>query len=335
MKTSPILLLLCANLCLASGDPETKLDARLRSKLDLSEDRQSLRSHLALIADRKALSTRADQCFAELGDDAFAVRQAAITKLNSLPYIPEESIERAKRSGRPEIAMHARKLGRLQTDPALATEIALFTCLRTIRAAKVGDLVPELLAVAPNCRSAPAKHALLAALAASASTAEDHRRVREAAADPATRKTAEAYLRWRNSDDSAPPPAPGWHEFFDAQVMNGNGEGGHKTEFIKGIPVRLLPCFQTRTRTASTISSVSDRRRESPWLYPQAQWGEIPKVLEEKDQRHYPLWGTWRQNWTRSSFRLDENGSLIEGEHSGENNIHVSSSVQFLIVTLP
>ena len=331
-----LIIMIAALLATSGADgKEEDLDARVLATYEIKPDAESIRGYLKSIADDKALTAKANALFAQLSSDVFLVRQAAERKLRAMPHIPGAALKKALTSDNPETVMIASKLAPAQASNRLGTTIGMFACMRTIAAKSLEGLVPEILEAIPNAGTRTAREAAREALIATArpTDLEALRAAREHA-NGMVRATVKEYFAWQEGEGKDKQAPPAWTTFFDGCILNGKGEGGHKTEFIKGIPPQIQACFGRQTKTASTISSVADRRKTSPWLYPEKQWGEIPKVLEKDGKRYYPLWGTWHQQWSQKTIRLNENGSVINGAHSSDNNIHLSSTVDFIVVPI-
>ena len=324
-------LLLATN---TSAEEEDR-DAKVLAALGIDADAEGIRAYLSTNGHDEKAAAAAEALFEKLRSDEFIERQKAQRALEAMPKVPEAVLKQALKSDDPEVVVLARRLIPKKAADELAGEIGAFVCMRRIAQKKLGGFVPEILANVQRMASPPTRSAAIAALTAAA-RAEDAELFEEAAKseNERVRAAAEGYLEWRRSGREEAPPLASWDEFFAANILRGKGEGGHKTEFVKGVPRKVQACFGKHTKTANTMGAVTDRPRISPWLYPDKNWGEIPKVLVKGGERHYPLWGTWQQQWSAKTIRLNENGSLLNPPHSAHNNIHASSTVDFIVVPI-
>lgn len=307
-------------------------DALILAKLGIEPELEGLRSYLSAVGDTAGRIAKAERLFAQLESDEFVARQTAQRELEAMPRVPEEVLKAAMEGASLEAKILAAKLTREQSDGDLSTELRSFACMRLIAERKIPGLGKEIIAAAEHTEGATR----LAAAAALVATFQDGDDVllRDGLEKEAAKAIVEKVIAWRKDSPGEMMEAPSWGDFIDGKLVYGKGEGGHKNEFVRDIGSALEGCFETTTKSANTMGPVSLRHKTAPWLYPDEDWGEIPKVIEEKGQKLYPLWGTWLQDYSKKTIRLDENGRVLNGKHSVADNIHRSSSIRFLIVPI-
>jgi len=99
---------------------------------------------------------------------------------------------------------------------------------------------------------------------------------------------------------------------LDACLIHGRTEG-HRTDFVKDVPVALTQRHRRITKTAAASGPVVGRHATASWLYPVRGRNEIPRVFVADGKKYYPIWGTWRQRWREGWKYLDHNGAHLKG----------------------
>ena len=301
-------------------------DSAVLTASGIEPNADGIGTFLNSLGDQQSQIGIAEKLFAQLQSDDFKTRQSARLKLGAMLKVPDSALEKALASGDPETVVFAKKLRKAQQASEFGTELVAYACLRSIAAKKLQGLAQEILSAASHFKSPPTRKAAQAALAATLKPGEKNL-IETAAA--AGHEIAQSYFQQQGEK----AVMPSWEEFFKAQLIHGKGEGGHQTDFLKPLPAKLAKCFDLRTEEANTMGSVDDRRRTSPWLYPEPNCGEIPKVLERNGKRLYPVLGSWKQHYSNFVLSLDQNGALIGGgTHSGEGGVHLKSTVDFILV---
>ncbi|MEK7269534.1 MAG: hypothetical protein AAB215_01180 [Planctomycetota bacterium] len=117
-------------------------------------------------------------------------------------------------------------------------------------------------------------------------------------------------------------------------LVHGRASRGVRTDFVKDLPEALAKSFERIKRTCDTAGSVDSRSGTAPWLYVPGQ-GEVPRILVEGDKTLFPIWGTWRQNWSSGQLTADENQQRISGVQPNESCSHHSSELEFYVAKTP
>ena len=313
--------------------PEISLEEKILREKGIRPTAEGIKNLLNIetVADLPRLK----ELFEKLGSEEFLEREEAQKQLEGLTEVPQELLNDALRSKDPEIRKRALRIQQLLGEADLSDPIVLFACLRFIARNEVPGLAQEILEAVSQFDKPSLKRAAVAALLATA-TGEKDRELIEAALLNPNDSVKNLANQWLESEKKGRKDLelPAWRELFDDHLLIGSVEGGNRSEWLKGIPRGFLGCFASEKKSANTMGSVTSRSRTSPWLYPEEGLGEIPKVLSEKGKRYYPIWGTWRQNYSLGNIVLDENGTLLDCTHTvADRNIHSSSEVLFLIVS--